>query len=437
MKTTRLILTALLICGLGSSCFWRPKLADQPEKFSPWTIILYMSIDNVQFGSFPTDLWGNTEKILTGLGKRSGSQIPIIILYDGAKAGDSKIIALHLGEEIDDQGEIIPESREVNYGDPEMMAKFIIWTAQHYPARHYLLGLAHHYGWKGYNTDESSPGPLGMDILTQPEHAQAMEWVRASGVNIDIIWFEACSITMLETLYQYALDAEYVVGNEDTIDFYEEFTRPIRVINSVSKNPDLTPKELAGLLVEKTPMLTPSLLSNQFTPYTFALNPRSPGAKPELERLGDVWQPTQFAFSSNGVMEAKGALDQLAIYLIEHLDQLQPAIAKARAQAKEYTLYPWYIDLWDFAEGLEKSTEDRQLEILCRNLKEKIDWSITARKKPKTAKRYHGILIMFPIDRKEFERETRNEFAPEVSYFDLRFSRDGEWDDFLRAYFGK
>jgi len=435
MRKVQAILLVLFISSLGFSCSFKSKLAPRPKNIPSWTVILYMSIDNIQFGTFPTDLWGNTEKILLSLGEKSGSPVPIILLYDGTKVGDSRIIAVHLGKVIDDQGQIIPASKEVNYGDPETMAKFIIWTARQFPARNYLLGLAHHYGWKGFNTDESSPGPLKMDILTLPEYEKAMEWTRAAGVPINIIWFEACSITMMETLYQYAQDAEYVVGNEDTIDFYEEFTRPVRVIKAVSKNPDLSPKELATLLVEKTPVLTPSLLSNQFTPYNFALNPKAPGTKPELSRLSDLWQPTQFAFSYFGVMEVKLALDQMAIYLIEHLDQFRPQIEKARSQAKEYTLYPWFIDLWDFADLLENSSDDQMLKILCNNLKEKIDWSIVVQKKPKSAKHYHGILIMFPVNRKEFERETYNEFAPEVSYFDLRFSREGKWADFLKAYF--
>jgi len=434
MRKAQVILLAS-ISLLGFSCFFRTKSSQQTKNPSEWTVILYMSIDNIQFGTFPTDLWGNTEKILTSLGGRSNSPVPIIILYDGGKVGDSKIIAVHLGQVIDDHGEVIPGNKEVNYGDPETMSRFIIWTARQFPAKNYLLGFAHHYGWKGYNTDESSPGPLKMDIMTQAEHKQAMERVRAAGVPIRVIWFEACSATMLETLYQYAQDAEYVVGNEDTIDFYEEFTRPVRVINELSKNPGLEPKELAALLVNKTPLLTPSLITNQLTPYNFALNPKSPGTRPELKRLGDLWQPTQFAFSSTGVMEVKLALDQLSIYLIEHLEQCKPGIQKARGQAKEYTLYPWYVDLWDFADLLEKSSDDRTLKILCDNLKQKIDRSVVAQKKPKSAKHYHGILIMFPVSRQEFERETHDEFAPEISYFDLEFSRQGKWDDFLQVYF--
>lgn len=430
----KIFLIAVLVI-LFFSCRFRPPLEEPTQTISPWTIILYMSIDNIQFGSFPTDLWGLTDNLLAGLGSLSKSQIPIILLYDGTKQGDSKILALHLRREINDRGAIIPKSGEVNYADPETMAKFIIWTAQHFPARHYLLGLCHHYGWKGYNTDESSPGALGMDILTLEEHARAMNWVKMAGVRIDIIWFEACSITMLESLYQYAQDARYIIGNEDTIDFYEEFTRPLRVLNALGKNPEISPEELAELLVEKTPLLTPSLLSNQFLPYSFALNPKSPGSKPKLKRMGDVWKPTQFAFSSEGIFEVKRALDELAKYLLKNLDELRPEIERARKKTKEYTLYPWYIDLWDFADRLEKSSSEQMLKILCQNLKQKIEWSIPAEKKPKSTRHYHGILIMFPLDREEFIRESQNQFEPKDSYFQLAFSRQGFWDDFLKAYF--
>jgi len=435
MKKSIRFFLMLFVFGSASFCNFKPKMTAPAANQSSWTVILYASIDNIQFGSFPTDLWGMTDNLLAGLGTITKPKVPVIILYDGTKKGDSRILALHLRRPIDDQGEVIGENGEVNYGDPETMARFIIWTAQHFPAQHYLLGLCHHYGWKGYNTDENSPGPLGMDILTLPEHALALEMVREKGVVLDVIWFEACSITMLETLYQYSRDARFVVGNEDTIDFYEEFNRPIRALRAISKNPGMTPEEVAIMMVDKTPLFTPSLVSNQFLPYSFALNPKSPGDRPELKRMGDLWQPTQFAFSSQGVMEVKLALDQLCQYLLDNLNGLYPRIQKARKNAKEYTLYPWYVDLWDFADLLEKSSQDQKLKILCLNLKQKINGSLVAQKKPRSAKHYHGILIMFPIDRKEFERETINQFADNNSYFDLQFSKEGLWDDFLKAYF--
>ncbi|GEM_PF-2490366 len=444
MKKITLYISSLVLvifCG----CRFHPELAEpaiplnsSESAESSWTVILYLGVDNIQFGTFPTDLWGLTDNLLAGGAALSRPDFPIIMLYDGTEIGDTRIINLESRAVIDDRGEVIdPESYEVNYGDPETMSRFIIWAAKTYPARHYLLGLCHHYGWKGYNTDESSPGPLRMDILTIPEHAAAMDRVRKAGVQIDVIWFEACSITMLETLYQYGQDADFVVGNEDTIDFFEEFTRPFRVLARIRKDPELSPLELARTLVEKTPALTPSLFTNQLTPYTFALNPGSPGDRAEIGRLLDIWLPTQFAFSGKGINEVAQAVDRLAGLLIRHIMDERQNIDSARKSAKEYSLSPWYVDLWDFASLLEKRTTNIEIRNACAELRDKIDRSMIAEKKLFIDRHHHGILIQFPLTREEYECQVKNEFDQSNSYADLKFAKDTLWDEFMEELFGR
>lgn len=433
------IAIAALVLAMCSCTFHpevrRPGAAGGPAG-SEWTVILYFGMDNIQFGSFPTDLWGLTDNLFAGGSAVSRPDFPIIMLYDGMGEGDSRIINLGDRTIIDDRGRVIePEAREVNYGDPETMADFIIWAAENFPARHYLLGLCHHYGWKGYNTDETSPGPIHMDILTMPEHAQAMRKVRDAGVRIDVIWFEACSINMIETLYQYGHDADFVVGNEDTIDFFELVTRPFRVLASIRKDPLMSPRRIAEVLVEKTPMATPSLLINQLTPYSFALNPKSPGEKARLERLNDLWLPTQYAFSGEGVKEAAREVDRLAGLLIERLDEEKPDIEAARKAAREYSLSPWYIDLWDFCDLLGKRTRSEEVASACAAVKQAIDRSVAAEKKISFDRRHHGMLIQFPLTADEHRSQTANEFDTNNSYSDLAFARDTLWDEFMGLYF--
>ncbi len=437
MKISRCLLA---LVALVYGCGFHPELQQPVEGHgkteSYWTVILYFGMDNIQFGTFPTDLWGLTDNLLAGGASMAGPDFPIILLYDEMGAGNSKIINLRDRTLVDDRGEVIdPEIKEVNYGDPDTMAGFIVWAARNYPARHYLLGLCHHYGWKGYNTDESSPGPIGMDILTLPEHAAAMEKVREAGIHIDVIWFEACSINMLETLYQYGHDADFVVGNEDTIDFFELATRPFRIMGHIRNHPLMTPRETAEALVEKTPMITPSLLINQVTPYSFALNPNSPGEGAGLDRLHDLWLPTQYAFSGQEVKDVARSLDELASLLMKHIAEERQNIEAARRESKEYSLSPWYIDLWDFCDLLEKRTGDSDIKAACADVKSGIELSVVADKKLHFDRHHHGILIQFPLGREEYERHIRNEFDDENSYADLKFAQDTLWDDFMQEFF--
>jgi len=427
-----------LVLGLAA-CSFRPAALEPlpPEPF-PWTVILYFGVDNVQFGAFPTDLWGLTDHLLAGGAALMRPQVPVVMLYDGTQIGDSQIIELSRRTAVDDQGEVIPsDTREVNYGDPATMARFILWAARRYPARHYLLGLCHHYGWVGYNTDERSPGPLGMDILTLAEHGQAMDRVRAAGVQIDVIWFEACSITMLESLYRYGQDAQFVVGNEDTIDFYELVTRVVRMVRWLSRHSEATPEEVAERLVAATPVLTPALAWNQLTPLTYSINPKSPGYRKGKPLWPQLWLPTQFAFSGPAVLEVAPALDRLARALLQELPGSRPVILQAREQAREYTLSPEYVDLVDFCEQLKRQDLGPEVESACLEVKQAVEGAVAAAKKFKNDRRHHGVLILFPARGPEYRRAIANPFDPADHYSNLQLARDTQWDEFLAEFFAR
>jgi hypothetical protein len=437
MKTRRRILLGFLFLLPVCSFHPAPLQAPWAEPY-PWVVILYFGVDNVQFGAFPTDLWGLTENLLAGGSSLLKPKIPVVMLYDGTKTGDSKIIELSARSVLDDRGEVIPpDSHEVNYGDPDTMARFILWTARHYPARHYLLGLCHHYGWVGYNTDERSPGPRGMDILTVAEHGRAMDRVKAAGVRMDVIWFEACSITMLESLYRYARDADYVVGNEDTIDFYELVTRAVRMIRWLSRNPQATPREVAERLVNTVPLFTPALISNQWTPQSYALNPRSPGHGQRELLKPRLWLPTQFAFSGPAVLKTAPALDRLALALLEALPEAKDAILAARRQTREYTLSPEYVDLVDLCAQLERRLPGAGVQSACREVEPAVRQSIAAEKKLSRDHRHHGILILFPRSPEQYQEAIVNPFDPSDHYSDLALSRDTHWDEFLSELFSR
>ena len=437
MKTrTRILLGFFFLLPVCS--FHPAPLPAPPAEPYPWTVILYFGMDNVQFGVFPTDLWGLTDNLLAGGSSLLKPKIPVVMLYDGTKLGDSKIIELSTRRVVDDRGEVIPpDTHEVNYGDPETMARFILWATRHYPARHYLLGLCHHYGWVGYNTDERSPGPRGMDILTVAEHGRAMDQVKAAGLHLDVIWFEACSITMLESLYRYAQDADFVVGNEDTIDFFELVTRAGRMLRWLSHNPQASPRMVAERLVKDTPLLTPALVSNQLTPLAFSLNPRSPGhGQRELLKLR-LWLPTQFAFSGPEVLKTAPALDRLALALLEALPGQRDAILSARRQAREYTLSPEYVDLVDLCDQLERRLTGDGVKSACQELGSAVSRAVAFEKKFGADHRRHGILILFPRTPAQYPPAILNPFDPSDHYSDLALSHDTHWDEFLAELFSR
>lgn len=403
---------------------------------APWSIAVYGSWDNMQFGLFPSDLWGVSRKLLGRLGRHAPPEIPLVLLYDGLTPGDSELIDLRTNKALDDTAFVIdPATREVNYGDWHTLTHFLIWMHRTFPSRHFLLGFGHHYGWEGFNTDESSPGARSMDILTMPEYRRAMTEARKAGVHVDVQWFEACACTMIETLYEYAPFSTFVVGNEDTVDFFDMAIRFPRVLDGLRDYLDMSPEEAAELLVYTYPLYTPSYLINQLIPFEFILNPRSPSTRGELGLRR--WSPTQFAVDCRRIPDVAHAVDELAACLLREIPRHRAAVLKAQRKAQKYTLMPWYVDLYDWAERLEKISIDPALREHCQAVISAVTQAIRASKKHKSDRRRHGILILLPASSQRWRTEQINEFDPSTSYYDLNFARDTHWDEFLDELFGQ
>jgi hypothetical protein len=120
----------------------------------------------------------------------------------------------------------------------------------------------------------------------------------------------------------------------------------------------------------------------------------------------------------------------------DNLEDLAPVIQSAREGTKEYSLFPWYIDLYVFAERLCKITDDEMLKSKCQDVMNAVDKAVIAtRKLPFDS--YRGILIQFPLTAREYASEMCNEFDPTTTYWDIEFAKDTQWDEFLQAYFEK
>jgi hypothetical protein len=403
---------------------------------APWNIAVYGSWDNVQFGLFPSDLWGASRKLLSRLGHHAPPEIPLVLLYDGLTPGDSELIDLRTNKPLDDAAFVInPATREVNYGDWHTLMRFLIWMHRTFPSRHLLLGFGHHYGWEGFNTDESSPGNRNMDILTMPEYRRAMTEARAAGVHVDVQWFEACACTMIETLYEYAPFSAFVVGNEDTVDFFDMAIRFPRALDGLRDYPDMSPEEAAELLVYTYPLYTVGYLINQFIPFAYILNPRSPSTRGELGLRW--WSPTQFAVDCRRIPDVAHAVDELAACLLREIPRHRAHVLQAQRKAQKYTLMPWYVDLYDWAERLEKISIDPVLKEHCRAVKSAVTQAVRASKKRRGDRRRHGILILLPASSQRWRTEQINEFDLSTSYYDLNFARDTRWDELLDELFGQ
>jgi len=105
---------------------------------------------------------------------------------------------------------------ELNMGDPKNLTYCIETAVTFAPADNYMLVLWDHGGgWWGVCYDEGSLTPTGStDRLIMDEVQQGIE---ASGVDLDVIGYDACFMGMVEIAYENRGLAEYMVASITTV----------------------------------------------------------------------------------------------------------------------------------------------------------------------------------------------------------------------------
>jgi hypothetical protein len=101
---------------------------------------------------------------------------------------------------------------EVNMGDPDTLLGFLTWAIQEYPANRYFAMIIGH-GWiDGACFDWSS----NHDALTSLEIQWALKQVKnTTGVEVDVIGFEACQQSALEIAYEIGDYTDVIIASEE------------------------------------------------------------------------------------------------------------------------------------------------------------------------------------------------------------------------------
>lgn len=96
-------------------------------------------------------------------------------------------------------------------GDPNTLTDFVRWGVENYPAEHYVLIFWDHGGGSliGVCKDE-----LDGDSLTLPDMNEALG---QAGVHFDVIGFDTCVMSTLETAQMLSQYGDYMVASEETI----------------------------------------------------------------------------------------------------------------------------------------------------------------------------------------------------------------------------
>lgn len=198
----------------SSGPYTGPKATHQGSG-SSWTVLVYMVADN---NLEPAALDDLQEMMQAG----SNDSVHIVVLCDRRPGlsnqgvgglpdwTSTKRLLVQNGslQELADLG-------EQNLGDPQVLADFIAWGVQKYPADRYALLLWDHGGGvSGFGSDETNDD----DTLSLPELDQALRsGMKAAGIQqFGVIGFDACLMATYETAVVMRPFAEYLLASEET-----------------------------------------------------------------------------------------------------------------------------------------------------------------------------------------------------------------------------
>jgi len=284
---------------------------------------------------------------------------------------------------------------EVNMGDPNTLINFTKWAIGSYPADKYCLVLSDHGSGcvqNGVCFDYSSPGN---DALSLPELSQALS---AVSEKMDVLYFDACLMGMVEVAYQIRNYADVMVASEEVAwtgtpyDYY---------LSNLTANPSMSASELADVIV------------SSYIDYTSANSYPSTMSGVDLSQMSTL----------------KAAVDNFAQRLNDSESLYNDEIRQARGQTEGYMgpsggLYGWYMDLYHFAQLIYQYIDDPTIRTDVGQVMALVSSAVIVEDRydhPNS----HGLSIFFPC-------KTDSHYSTFMAtYSTTDFAKDTMWDAFI------
>lgn len=290
---------------------------------------------------------------------------------------------------------------ESDSGDPKVLADFVTWGMQTYPAQHTaLIFWDHGAAWPGVASDDSSDG----DLLSLPEIGAALGKAKKQ-IGFDrmaLIGFDACLMSQIDVLRTVRDYGEVAIGSADLEP--GDGWAWTAWLGQLAKNPQMDGAAIA-------PEIVKSFIS--------------------FYRAKDEPTVTLAAFDLRKLDTVTDKLNVLATTMIKEMPDAYKAIARARSYAIKYDPDDENelsaIDLGHFAKLLTKQRASRTMARAAQDLLDAISSTRIAWGSGKAYKRDGtGLSIYFPRKDKYFTDDYLKE-SP--------LAEATEWDEFLRAFY--
>ena len=369
-------LISLLFMGLAS-------IPVEAQSSTTWTYMVYMSGDSSLANNIPADIQEMQEV-------GSGNGLEIIVISDSSGEQDSKLARI-----MDDGQEEIPLTDidsawddELEMGDSDTLSKFVIWAAENYPADRYILDLwGHGLGWAGVCPDKDN-------YLQSKELRTAMEDVKDSGIELDIISMDACQMGMFEIAYELRDMADYAVLSEKDVPLdgwpYDD------LLNLIRSDMNITLEDFGRKMIDS--YMDWGVVSSR---YSLTLS---------FIDLAEI-------------DEVASILSEYSDEAIDMVEYFNPQFIEARSLTEEYD-GAYQYDLRHLLANINSQTKCKILEKLAENINNGLDNAITYERhwtniQDEPADYASGLSIWFPP------------YSPSGSYLECSFAQDTGWDEFL------
>ncbi|MCI0399462.1 MAG: clostripain-related cysteine peptidase [Chloroflexi bacterium] len=240
-----------------------------------WTVMIYLAVDN-DLGrdplASPSDPPSMGEEMLEDIAAGADYQLGldqqrlnVVVLYDQLDDGNSQLWVkscadaepFHQLDDYEALAEYLPDLaadyHEVNTGDGQTLHGFVAWAQSNYPADHYLLSLVSH----GYGITPDDPTDVGagrpagaLASIARPPAQPGLQWGLGgtglafdytyydanrdliesvadadalstaelgllSDLHVDVLFFHACLMSMLEVAYEVAGYTDYIIAGQN------------------------------------------------------------------------------------------------------------------------------------------------------------------------------------------------------------------------------
>lgn len=240
-----LLIVILILPGCGTSIWellgFKHNGGKPPSGERMWTVMVYIAAVN--------DMESVAYFNINQMEKVGSSPALAIIVQLMTKKGSYRYLITRDSDEKIITSPILASMPHLNTGDPDVLADFIKWGKENYPAKHYALILWNHgSGWKPKST-RILPRAIcfdnvSNDALDTDEMREALE---KGGLKFDFLGMDACLMQMVEVATEVKDWAQVVCGSQEDEPWYgwpyDTF------LSALAQNPSMDAVQLGTIAV--------------------------------------------------------------------------------------------------------------------------------------------------------------------------------------------